>query len=180
MEVYNALNDTNYTDPDAVEVVDLDKGVSLSVRNDASFEVICRIYNINPPFNEDLKERSEVLWGYTCFVEKVRAYQRQGKKVGEAVETAIDECINEHILKDFFLARKDEVMKMTHLDYTWEKREKMIRKEEYEDGVKVGEARGIDKVAANMLAQNMSEEMILQLTGLTLEGLQRIRSIGDV
>ena len=28
----------------------------------------------------------------------------------EAVETAIDECIREHILENFFLARKDELM----------------------------------------------------------------------
>ena len=68
----------------------------------------------------------------------------------EAVETAIDECIREHILEDFFLARKDEVMKMTHLDYTWEKREKMIRKEEYEDGVKDGEARGEESKRQNV------------------------------
>ena len=71
-------------------------------------------------------------------------------------------------------------MKMTHLDYTFEKREKMIYRDGVEEGEARGEARGIEKgiakVAANMLAQNMSEEMILQLTGLTLEGLQRIRS----
>ena len=66
--------------------------------------------NVNPPFNEYLKSHSEVLWGYTCFVEKVRSYQRQGRKVEEAVETAIDECIREHILENFFLARKDELM----------------------------------------------------------------------
>ena len=28
----------------------------------------------------------------------------------EAVETAIDECIREHILENFFLARKDELI----------------------------------------------------------------------
>ena len=32
---------------------------------------------------------------------------------------------------------------MTHLDYTWEKREQMIRKEEFEDGVAEGMERGI-------------------------------------
>ena len=31
---------------------------------------------------------------------------------------------------------------MTHLDYTWEKREKLIRKEEYEDGRAEGRAEG--------------------------------------
>ena len=31
---------------------------------------------------------------------------------------------------------------MTHLDYTWEKREKLIRKEEYEDGKADGKMEG--------------------------------------
>ena len=31
---------------------------------------------------------------------------------------------------------------MTHLDYTWEKREKLIRKEEYEDGKSEGRTEG--------------------------------------
>ena len=39
LEVYNALNGTNLTDPEAIEIRTLDKGVSLSVRNDAAFIV---------------------------------------------------------------------------------------------------------------------------------------------
>ena len=39
LEVYNALNGTNFTDPEAIEIRTLDKGVSLSVRNDAAFIV---------------------------------------------------------------------------------------------------------------------------------------------
>ena len=264
LEVYNALNGTNYTDPEAVEVVDLDKGVSLSMRNDASFivdmninfyehqstynpnmplrsmiymvntledwlkqnerdlfsrkliriptphfvtfyngietrpeyeemrlsgafcrstdrpelEVICKVYNINPPYNEELRKRSEVLWGYTGFVEKVRAYQRQGLGVQEAVEIAINECIEEDILRDFFLARKDEVLKMTHLDYTWEKREKMIRKEEYEDGEARGYERGSEdsryETIQTMLAANIDVAIILK-SGFTLEEIEKVR-----
>lgn len=33
LSVYNALNGTNYTNPDVVEIQALDKGISLSVRN---------------------------------------------------------------------------------------------------------------------------------------------------
>ncbi|MGN0421026.1 MAG: hypothetical protein ACI4E4_11365 [Acetatifactor sp.] len=94
----------------------------------------------------------------------------------EAVETAIDECIREHILEDFFLARKDEVMKMTHLDYTWEKREKMIRKEEYEDGVKDGEARGEERsrseIVGTMLAAGIDVSIILK-SGFTMEEIEK-------
>ena len=40
-----------------------------------------------------------------------------------------------HLLSnEFFRSRKDEVIKVTHLDFTWERREELIRKEEREDG----------------------------------------------
>jgi hypothetical protein len=39
LEVYNGLNGTDYDNPDEVEIYMLEKGVSLSVRNDASFIV---------------------------------------------------------------------------------------------------------------------------------------------
>ena len=34
---------------------------------------------------------------------------------------------------------------MTQLDYTWERREELIRKEEYEEGLEVGTQRGIEQ-----------------------------------
>ena len=37
LALYNALNDSSYTDPDMVEMCTLDKGISLSIRNDAAF-----------------------------------------------------------------------------------------------------------------------------------------------
>ena len=37
LQVYNAMNGTDYDDPQMVQICTLDKGVSLSVRNDASF-----------------------------------------------------------------------------------------------------------------------------------------------
>ena len=39
LSVYNALNGTNYTNPDDVEICTLERGVSLTVRNDAAFVV---------------------------------------------------------------------------------------------------------------------------------------------
>ena len=35
LEVYNALNDSEYTNPEDMEIVQLERGVSLSIRNDA-------------------------------------------------------------------------------------------------------------------------------------------------
>ena len=45
LEVYNALNDSEYTNPEEVEIVQLERGVSLSIRNDASFIIDMNINN---------------------------------------------------------------------------------------------------------------------------------------
>ena len=39
LELYNQLNQTAYNDPDEVQIIVLENGISLSVRNDASFIV---------------------------------------------------------------------------------------------------------------------------------------------
>ena len=62
LDVYNALNGTDYSDPDLIEIKTLEKGISLSIRNDA-------------------------------------------------VSNAIEYCIKNNILRDFFESRKDEVRK---------------------------------------------------------------------
>ena len=83
-----------------------------------------------------------MLNGYTYFVEKVRDNQKKKMNLKEAIDNAIEDCIHNHVLEEFFSNRKDEVRKVTHLDYTWEKREKLIRKEEYEDGKAEGRTEG--------------------------------------
>ena len=56
----------------------------------------------------------------------------------EAIERAIDDCIENHMLEDFLKSRRGEVVKVVQLDYTWERREELIRKEEYEEGLELG------------------------------------------
>ena len=60
-----------------------------------------------------------------------------------AIREAIDYCITNHVMEDFFRENRDEVMKNMLLDYTWERREELIRAEEYEDGLAEGEKRGL-------------------------------------
>ena len=45
LEVYNALNDSDYDRPEDVEIILLEKGISLSIRNDATF-IIDRCMNV--------------------------------------------------------------------------------------------------------------------------------------
>lgn len=238
LDVYNAMNDSAYTDPDMIQIMRLENGISLSVRNDASFfinnylnlyehqstyspnaplrfliyltnllkttirkrdlysrkcvqiatphfavfyngtekrpekevlklsdafvhhtdtpeiELTVTVYNINPDNNTQLLEKSEVLRSYMIFVNRVRENLEQQKKIAQnapeydeaayeeelevAINEAIDYCVKHHIMEEFFRENRNEVTKSMVLDYTWERREELIRAEEYEDGKREG------------------------------------------
>ena len=126
---------------------------------DIPLELKCTIYNINPNNNENLKNESYVLDGYTIFVEKVKEYIL--KEDENAVTHAIEYCIKNNILRDFFESRKDEVRKNMTLDMTFEAREKMIRRDEFAAGKEEGQ----DLLSRAILCvkNNMSiDEMILE------------------
>ena len=251
LDVYNAMNNSGYTDPDMIQIMRLENGISLSVRNDASFfisnylnlyehqstyspnaplrfliyltsllkkmigkrdlygrkrvqiatphfavlyngtekrpekevlklsdafihqtdtpeiELTVTVYNINPDNNTQLLEKSKVLSGYMIFVNRVRENLEHQRKIEQntrflsseyneaehddtelmedleaAINEAIDHCIENHIMETFFRENRSEVTKSMVLDYTWERREELIRAEEYEDGKQEGYAEG--------------------------------------
>ena len=243
LDVYNAMNDSVYTDPDMIQIMRLENGISLSVRNDASFfisnylnlyehqstyspnaplrfliyltnllkttirkrdlysrkrvqiatphfavfyngtekrpekevlklsdafihqtdtpeiELTVTVYNINPDNNTQLLEKSEVLRSYMIFVNRVRENLEHQKKIAQnapeydeaayeedlevAINEAIDYCVKHHIMEEFFRENRNEVTKSMVLDYTWKRREELIRAEEYEDGKREGYAEGV-------------------------------------
>ena len=59
-----------------------------------------------------------------------------------AINEAIDHCIEHDIMETFFRENRNEVTKSMVLDYTWERREELIRAEEYEDGKREGYVEG--------------------------------------
>ena len=69
--------------------------------------------------------------------------QDESMYLENAIREAIDYCIANHVMEDFFRENRDEVMKSMLLDYTWERREELIRAEEYEDGLAEGKKRGL-------------------------------------
>ena len=99
-------------------------------------------------------EKSEVLRSYMIFVNRVRENLEHQKKIAQnapeydetayeeelevAINEAIDYCVKHHIMEEFFRENRNEVTKSMVLDYTWERREELIRAEEYEDGKREG------------------------------------------
>lgn len=228
LSVYNALNGTNYTNPDDIEICTLDKGVSLTVRNDAAFvvdaalsiyehqstvcpnmlvrnliyyttiiskfvkkkniygrtlvkipvpkfvvfyngdedqpaecemrlsdafekktdnpelELVCKVYNINFGKNQQLLEKCEVLKQYMTFVDYVKYYLSQQDDDDEddlkkAINMAIDRCIEDGVLVEFLMENRSEVVKVTQMDYTFDRQIIMEREAGREEGREEGE-----------------------------------------
>ena len=62
---------------------------------------------------------------------------------------SVDECISQGILSDFFRNRRREIEKVAALDFTFERREKLIARDNYEDGrnagIEEGKREGIEE-----------------------------------
>ena len=67
----------------------------------------------------------------------------------EAVKKAVDNCIKENILKEFFVQNKLEVVAMTIFEYDEEEHMRLEREEHFRKGMESGRALGIKIGEAN-------------------------------
>ena len=260
LQLYNALNESQYTDPELIEMKTLDSGISLTVRNDAAFvldsnpsiyehqssvcpnmpircliyftniiekmvnkrnlygkslvriptphfvifyngeqeqpeqydlslsdayahtvdnpelEVTCRVYNINHGKNKALLDACPVLREYMIFVDYVREYHAQNEydKLELAINLAIDRCILEGVLKEFLLKHRSEVVKVTQMDYTFDRQIELEREEARESGLAEGRAKG----RAEGRAEGREAQLLAQIRKKMEKGKQ-IEVIAD-
>lgn len=246
MEIYNAINGTDYDDPELVEMTTLDdKSFSLTVRNDASFildanlslyehqstycpnmplrdllyfasiiqkqikaqkrdiyggrilkipvphfvvfyngkedapdqydlrlsdafeketknpeiELVCHVYNINNGKNVPLLSKCQTLREYMYFVDMVRKNNEISGNLEDAIEKAINQCMEENVLRDFLAQHREEVMHVMTLDYTFERRLEMQRAEAIEDGERIGKEIGKEIVKEEKLSEQIRKKI---------------------
>lgn len=244
MEIYNAINGTDYDDPELVEMTTLDdKSFSLTVRNDASFildanlslyehqstycpnmplrdllyfasiiqkqikaqkrdiyggrilkipvphfvvfyngkedapdqydlrlsdafeketedpeiELVCHVYNINSGKNTPLLSKCQTLREYMYFVDMVRKNNEISGNLEDAIEKAINQCMEENVLRDFLAQHREEVMHVMTLDYTFERRLEMQRAEAIEDGEMIGKEIGKEEKLSEQIRKKIQK-----------------------
>ena len=244
MEIYNAINGTDYDDPELVEMTTLDdKSFSLTVRNDASFildanlslyehqstycpnmplrdllyfasiiqkqikaqkrdiyggrilkipvphfvvfyngkenapdqydlrlsdafeketenpeiELVCHVYNINNGKNVPLLSKCQTLREYMYFVDMVRKNNEISGNLEDAIEKAINKCMEENVLRDFLAQHREEVMHVMTLDYTFERRLEMQRAEAIEDGERIGKEIGKEEKLSEQIRKKIQK-----------------------
>ena len=244
MEIYNAINGTDYDDPELVEMTTLDdKSFSLTVRNDASFildanlslyehqstycpnmplrdllyfasiiqkqikaqkrdiyggrilkipvphfvvfyngkedapdqydlrlsdafeketknpeiELVCHVYNINNGKNVPLLSKCQTLREHMYFVDMVRKNNEISGNLEDAIEKAINQCMEENVLRDFLAQHREEVMHVMTLDYTFERRLEMQRAEAIEDGERIGKEIGKEEKLSEQIRKKIQK-----------------------
>ena len=93
------------------------------------FEWTATMVNINAGMNPELLRRCKALGGYVTFVDKVRTYN-QSMSLTDAVDQAVDECVEAGVLEEFFNKHRKEVRNMVLTEFDEEKFLKMMREEE--------------------------------------------------
>ena len=75
------------------------------------------------------------------FVDYVRAYhaEQEYENLELAINLAIDRCIMENVLRNFLKEHRSEVVKVTQLDYTFDRQIELEREDAKREGIGQGE-----------------------------------------
>ncbi|MBD5542236.1 MAG: hypothetical protein HDR00_13815 [Lachnospiraceae bacterium] len=103
-------------------------------------ELKVTVLNINTGMNERIKEKCPALKEYMQYVDMVREYNKE-MPLKDAVVKAVDECIEQNILREFLTKQKAEVVKMSIYEFDEEREMKLIREDERE----IGREEGLEK-----------------------------------
>lgn len=133
---------------------------------EADVELKVRMLNINYGYNRELMDRCHVLEEYAQFVEVSRQFMADGLTVKEALEQAIQYCMEHGILYETLRDYRAEVLGMLLEEFDVDKYERTIRKEGMEEGIKQGieqgQALGVERsnhLARILIEQNRVEDL---------------------
>ena len=114
-------------------------------RGRGCLECTCLVLNINRGYNRALMDKCHRLWEYSELSCEVEENIGKGMRREEAVQTAIDTCIERGILKDILLAEKGMVLHMLLTEYDEKKHLKNTFEEGRKEGLEEGIGKGIEK-----------------------------------
>ena len=109
-------------------------------REEPELELTVTVYNINCGYNDEILDACRTLKEYAMYVEQVRNYAKK-MPLAEAVEKAVNYCIEADILSEFLRKNRAEVIMLSIFEYDEEAHHKLLYEEGVEDGREQGERR---------------------------------------
>ena len=122
-----------------------------------ALELKVEVYDINHGKNKSLMEKSSTLREYAIFVDTVRRYADLYGFGEEAMTMAINECIENNVLKDFLIKNKQDVLFSCLFEYDAEKHMDVVANEEYAKGLEDGKAKGLEEGEARGRAEGQAK-----------------------
>lgn len=121
-------------------------------------EVIAHIININIGHNEELLNKCKVLCDYSVFNQRVREYMIEGMSKENAVEKAVDSCIEDDILGEILRKDRARIMASILSEFDEVGYAQMLR----EEGIEEGEMRKLIEMVCKKLRKNKTSELIAE------------------
>ena len=151
---------------------------------EANLELTVKVININKQNSHPILENCKTMYEYTVFVETVRKWKETDQING--FEKAIEECIQNNILKDYLKRKTKEVLNMLVAEYDYETDIAVQREESLRIGIQQGIEQGIQQgfsdgsyktkleMAKLMKGMNYPINDICTISGLSVEEIKAL------
>ena len=108
-----------------------------------ALECTALVLNVNYGQNKELMERCKTLKEYAQFIAIIRRNLAQGMKHQEAVEQAIDECIQNDILAEILRKNRSAIMNSILTEWDENEYREFLKEESWKEGHESGKREGI-------------------------------------
>ena len=198
LSLYNAVNQSDYNNPDDLEIVTLENAIYMGMKNDLAFIMDTNLYlyehqsTYNP--NIPLRDLFYICSEYQKLVDKKSLYSSTLQKIPAPnfIEfyngsTAAPDCTELRLSSAFEHLSGEPKLELivtvlnVNVGHNKELEEKKLRKAEYEAGFSEGEKHGIElnsiETAKRMLTlQEFSLEKIAAITGLPFDEVKKLQA----
>lgn len=150
-------------EPERQELKLSDLFIKTGKAEEPALECTAVVLNINLGHNRELMERCRTLKEYSQFIAMIRKFTAEGMTFEEAVECAVDQCIEQGILADILRKNKSEVIEMILTEYNEEEFREFLKEESWNNGHEAGKKVGQITGAISMCMKfHISKEETLQ------------------
>lgn len=147
--------------------------------SDHEFEWTATMVNLNKGKNDELLSKCKPLSDYMTLINKINYYKKKIKSLREAIELAINECIEENVLADFLRKHRGDVMSTCLTEFNEEAYRKGLLEEGRELGLEEGRELGLEEAcienAKNLFRNGVSYDIVrVSITQIKDEKLKKI------
>ena len=136
------------------------------------YEWTVYVINVNAGKNKTIMDKCLPLKAYAEFVQRVRDNQAAGMKLDDAIEEALDYCIKNNLLAEYFAENRGRVAKMMLTEYASKIHMKTIREE--------GRTEGKTEIVLEMLKEKQPLDLISRVSKYSKEKIAEIGRLHGV